>query len=452
MSAATEYNLWVLGAAIGCCIVAVISAVHSSRLRPSSSTLMPLVALLAFTQGLMMLASSYVEEEHQYWYWIGPGLIVLRWSFIRRQDLPEVQAGQSSTILASSIAVLLRVSRRWNQTGQKWATEPDITKTFLTANRKVLWLLVLCAYIDISLRMHKHLVRDLQQKIRIFLAISISVAALSYKVSFCLQDSPELLLGCPQLLVRISSMFSLSSQARMVFMMLSLAMLFTVASKLGNGRKSCCSNERRSDDRAAHDLLSLFLITQTRTTNIPIFLIFRVLSLLGRNFSHTYADTGAVCCYIVMLQHFAFFSLGGSNAISTVDLSNAYNGITSYNALGVGFLAFVSNWSGPIWWASEGMLLLTIQRRRSSLEAVSSNPKEEVEDWDAWYFYAGSLTVFSSLTAAASMVACILLRHHLFVWTVFSPKYLYVIAWSLPMHIGINLGLSSFVYWLGTGS
>lgn len=51
------------------------------------------------------------------------------------------------------------------------------------------------------------------------------------------------------------------------------------------------------------------------------------------------------------------------------------------------------------------------------------------------------LTLFTSASLLAVMVACTVLRTHLFIWTVFSPKYLFAMAWSLGFHLLISLGL-----------
>ena len=60
------------------------------------------------------------------------------------------------------------------------------------------------------------------------------------------------------------------------------------------------------------------------------------------------------------------------------------------------------------------------------------------------------LTVFVTSSLLFVMAACTLLRTHLFIWTVFSPKYLYSMAWSLGQHLCINMMAGSLLYWLGT--
>lgn len=185
------------------------------------------------------------------------------------------------------------------------------------------------------------------------------------------------------------------------------------------------------DTKALHDLLTMFLIIQTRVNNIPLFLIFtyqlRALDLLGLR-----SDEITLTCS--MLQFASFFALGGANAISSVDLSSAYNGIDGYNVVAVGILTFVSNWAGPIWWSTGAILLLLNNHDRN--------------DWTL-IRHLCLLTVITASSLVFVMAACTMLRTHLFVWTVFSPKYLYSMAWSLGQHICINIGLGTLLWRAG---
>lgn len=136
---------------------------------------------------------------------------------------------------------------------------------------------------------------------------------------------------------------------------------------------------------------------------------------------------------ILLFQRVSFFAFGGSNAISSVDLSNAYNGVSDYNALLVGLLTFISNWIGPIFWTSAGSIIL-FRRVKADGQKV-------------YLSHALALTLFELASVLAVMVACTLLRTHLFIWTVFSPKYLYSMAWSIAHHIGITLLGGRFLVW-----
>ena len=136
----------------------------------------------------------------------------------------------------------------------------------------------------------------------------------------------------------------------------------------------------------------------------------------------------------IFMQYASYFAFGGTNAISSVDLSSAYNGVSSYNVLAVGILTFVGNWAGPIWW-SLGCYMLLLERSKGASETFVR--------------YIVLHTFFFSASLTCVMMACTLLRTHLFIWTVFSPKFLYSMAWSLGQHLAINVVAGSAIWAFG---
>lgn len=181
-----------------------------------------------------------------------------------------------------------------------------------------------------------------------------------------------------------------------------------------------------------HNLYTIFGMTQSRVTNVPLFLLFDILLLFLQSTSLTVPE---ITITAILLQHTSFFAFGGSNAISSVDLSSAYNGIDGFNVFAVGVLILVSNWAGAIFWTSATNLLL--------LEKYHQGQKGVFKK------HLALLTLFVTTSVAFVMMACTSLRTHLFIWTVFSPKYLYSMAWSLGQHLLINVGFGGFLYWLG---
>ena len=184
----------------------------------------------------------------------------------------------------------------------------------------------------------------------------------------------------------------------------------------------------------------------------------------------------------LLMAYTSFFALSNSNAISSIDLSNAYNGVSGYNVGAVGVLLFLSNWAGPIWWSSAGILLFTrntlpappiaeeakdggresrrwVQEERENLRlsVANGNSSKETASTDEnraptfehpspFFTRIGIYTVFTSTALVAVMAACTALRTHLFIWTVFSPKYLYAMAWCIAFHLGISVGLESVMW------
>lgn len=172
-----------------------------------------------------------------------------------------------------------------------------------------------------------------------------------------------------------------------------------------------------------HNTLSLFLMTQSRTVNIPLFLLFQ---LQANALAELNISVKELTLTSILFQFSSFFAFGGSNSISSVDLSNAYNGISDYNIIAVGILTFCGNWAGPIWWASATLSYIMGGKQAHHLYLTQ---------------YLVLTTTFVTCSSAFTMLACTLLRTHLFVWTVFSPKYLYSIAWGLGQHLCVNVGL-----------
>jgi ethanolaminephosphotransferase len=238
-----------------------------------------------------------------------------------------------------------------------------------------------------------------------------------------------------------------------------------------------------------HVLLTLFLITQTRAPNIPLFLLLEVQRLCFTRVlpqptasAHAQSQALPVAFSSLLLSQTAYFAFGGSNSISSIDLSNAYNGVADYNIVAVGVLLFASNWAGAIWWCSAAVTLLLprpqaeplpaklkstapgssrawVDRERAQLHADAvaaitppESPKLDSQlatSVNSWTLYTTAMTAFTAASLVAVMAACTLLRTHLFIWTVFSPKYLYAMAWAVGWHLLVNVGLGRLLWTLG---
>lgn len=233
-------------------------------------------------------------------------------------------------------------------------------------------------------------------------------------------------------------------------------------------------------------LLTLFLMTQTRAPNVPLFLLLEVqrfcfAHLLPSPASTTKSTSQAlpVAFTSLLLSQATYFAFGGSNSISSIDLSNAYNGVADYNIVAVGVLLFASNWAGAVWWCSAAVTLLLprpesetsfaskenpdrgngrvwVEQERAKLRADATaaaippiSQAEPTDTQDSWTLYTTATTAFTAASLVAVMAACTLLRTHLFIWTVFSPKYLYAMAWAVGWHLIVCVGLGRALWTLG---
>ncbi|UKZ53563.1 hypothetical protein TrVGV298_007356 [Trichoderma virens] len=372
-SMASNYDLSRLSLGQALSVAAVIASVASLGLQGfcQAGFLLPLF-LLAASYGPMMFASSYVEEEHHFWYWTST-------IWLAYLGVKEVQRSSRLSSISSHVVALaaLRLIRSWNQTGQKFAGEPDTVKTFLIPNPEILWALITLVYVMVTFQTLQS-VSGLPYILATSLMPAVFLSTFTFKLAFTAEDAPELVVGFARDLLDIFQGPSLIFRARIIFGLLAVLYGFAIyRAKTGGPRASQSSVE----------------------------------------------------------LYTTFFAFGGSNAISSVDLSSAYNGISGFNVIAVGALTLVSNWAGPIFWTSATNLLLLQKYRQGRTDAFKN--------------HLILMTIFVSMSVAFVIAACTALRTHLFIWTVFSPKYLYCMAWSLGQHLLINVGFGSFLFWVG---
>ncbi|TVY57177.1 GPI ethanolamine phosphate transferase, partial [Lachnellula suecica] len=139
---------------------------------------------ISLLYGIMMFASSYVEEEQHFWYWATTACT--------RKEIFK-----SRLLAVSSIFILLvmRIARRWNQTGQKFAGEPDIARSFFFEHRLFLWTLVTLTYLWNLQSLATKGFQRFNQTVSMAIATSLATAAVTFKLAFTNEDSPELMAG-----------------------------------------------------------------------------------------------------------------------------------------------------------------------------------------------------------------------------------------------------------------
>ncbi|KAI4087494.1 MAG: hypothetical protein LQ344_006743 [Seirophora lacunosa] len=329
--------------------------------------------------GVMMFASSYVEEEHQYWYLVASAW--LSWlgvkQYAQRSDSGNGRIFNDLWLImwAAFPLATMRVVRVWNQTGQKHAGESDIARDFLQHHTCMLWTIVCILYVAVAAKMLPKYQTLIGRPATLLSAVLLCTLGLAFKVAYSIADSPELLKGLP-IAPGILSPVELTTHARAVFtgiVTYSIGFSFSRQETSSHTRankyilaKDKALPKRRHETLTAHleflhGVLTFFLMTQSRVTNIPMFALFE---LQMRTLASMNLSPSEISLTAIILQYASFFAFGGSNAISSIDLSNSYNGVSGYNAAMVGFLTFCSNWAGPIWWTFASMILLVRRREK----------------------------------------------------------------------------------------
>lgn len=256
---ASNYNLARLYAGIGIAWLATMAALFiSAKVVLDARSTGLWMSSIAISYGVMMFASSYVEEEQQFWYWATSSW--LGWLVVKalvhdhllrvhfQTDSRSLRGTQQRIIPSfSALAVLaiVRMVRGWNQTGQKHAGEPDIARTILPQHNQLLWFLVLGTYFNITQRLARKVLPRTSHHISAASSIALCVATLAFKIVFTKAEAPELLVGLQTDFVKPIAQASLVVQSRVIFMGIGTLVSLTIltkafqASSAENGEGNC---------------------------------------------------------------------------------------------------------------------------------------------------------------------------------------------------------------------
>lgn len=381
-------------------------------------------------------------------------------------DQYSSQKGHRIGIISNAaMLVLFRILRRWTQSGQKWQGSHDISLALRDNPLIFMWPLILLTFQTLFNDLTNITFKNAGLSITAsrFCSAFLMINLLLFKIAYTAQQDPELL-NLPHQITAIyhayiydyippwlaSSAPSLAdptSIARLQFFSLALAWLFVSSRTL---------LRPQPQQTSTHPLLVTLLLTQSRPAQIPTFLVFLCMNHFR---GHHHQSTTSTTMTQLLLGRASFFLLGGTNGVATIDLANAYNGITSYWPFFCGILCVLANWSGPFFWACaprtgirgirDSRAEVRLGNGEKKLEKKSNEKGEEMlEAVDAWVHECTLLTWWMSLEVVGVMLACVIHRQHLFVWTVFSPKFLYMGAWVCIWHLGVNVlgaGIAAFV-------
>lgn len=164
----------------------------------------------------------------------------------------------------------------------------------------------------------------------------------------------------------------------------------------------------------------------------------------------------------VLLSQASYFAFGNSNSISSVDLTNGFNGMTLYSSVAVVLQTLLANWAGPTWWAFAGIRLLFLSmnthHRRNSTQhdpditngAINGSPKARetprAASPSSLRAHLALQTLFAASSLAAVMVACVALRNTPALWLALAPKYIFAGLWGIFFHLMVNVGLCGLLW------
>ncbi|XP_029368608.1 GPI ethanolamine phosphate transferase 2 isoform X4 [Echeneis naucrates] len=416
-----------------------------SPLRTSSSewSLSELdVLLLAGTIGhtLSLGASSFVEEEHQTWYFLLNTLCLAVFQDVCRKYFREKNGSreEEEQILPSKnchasahpkgeiysekwlalatppfTLACCRLLRSLNQTGVQWAHLPDVGHWLNSSEHKmVLSLLAAFCLVLIYLLVQRRCSWVSKVALALGLLGVYSYRAAVDNVSFPWQQSGH-------------TMSRGTVEARFVYVFV-LGILFTGTKDLL--RSQIITADAKLKSRGLWEIYSglvLLVSLLFRAHNLPVLCGCLLIQTLMAQFiwKKLHYDSAQTTIMHYWFGQAFFYFQGNSNNIATVDISVGFIGLESYVEAPAIFLTALNTYAGPLLWACH--LVCYLSSERDSPVAVGHG--------------CYCLALLRSVPAAAYIVLVTVLRYHLFVWSVFSPKLLYE-----SMHLLLTAGVCLF--------
>ncbi|KAK0149894.1 GPI ethanolamine phosphate transferase 2 [Merluccius polli] len=406
------------------------------------------VLLLAGTVGhtLSLAASSFVEEEHQTWYFLLNTLCLAVFQdvcrkYFREQRRPggigedvddevdneeeeeeRAAARQSShsrgghprsrerwLALATPPLTLAccRLMRTLNQTGVQWAHLPDMGHWLNSSEHKaVLSLLAALCLVLIYFLIQRRC--SLVSKIALALGLLgvYSYRAAVGNVVFPWQHSGQ-------------NVSKGTVEARFVYIFV-LGILFSGTKDLLRSQIAATAASRLKS-RGLWEIYSglvLLVALLFRAHNLPVLCCCLLIQTLMARFiwKKLHYDAAQTTIMHYWFGQAFFYFQGNSNNIGTVDISVGFVGLESYVEAPAIFLTALSTYAGPLLWAFHLVCYLNSESNRTPVALGHG---------------CYCLALLRSVPMAAYVVLVTALRYHLFIWSVFSPKLLYEAAHTL---------------------
>ncbi|CAJ2507716.1 Uu.00g089020.m01.CDS01 [Anthostomella pinea] len=386
---------------------------------------------------LTMLDIHLIESEHLFWYCASLGYL-------------------------TCIVVL---SLSWNEVGEHRSEAARAIQGFLGANTGSLWLLVVAAFFSTG----SHPLDG--KRPTSVLSISrlpshvLSLAAPIFKFASTYAQSPELVASAPEWVKDAVAEVDLTFASRVLFTGLASALIV----ELFRPRKSTSSRKGTSSvtERLSStlDVVTLYLMTQSRATNIPLFLLFR-LQLASS------LTTTTLTLIAHLLARSAYGALGHTNSVAAIDIPNGFNGTSARSTSPlIPAQISVAMWACGAWWFGGGLraLLLSRTEPEGEQDSRSSNNhngsatkgatkknmkmnKKKPRSAGVFTSYAVLATFLeaagASLLHGGSLSVLLLLGDDdAALWTRVVPTSLLTVM-RLFIHLGVNLGFCGLLWWL----
>lgn len=139
---------------------------------------------------------------------------------------------------------------------------------------------------------------------------------------------------------------------------------------------------------------------------------------IGHLFSAKSTALMVQCVLHLWIGKLFFFYQGNSNSLASIDLNAGYVGLNTFNFIAVGLLLTLNTFSGPI-------LSFTTFTEWNQQSPHSTDTK----------YIRPLILLLIAFPFTLYVFIILLMRHHIFIWSVFSPKLLYEFYYLCLMYL-----------------
>ncbi|KAM9329980.1 GPI ethanolamine phosphate transferase 2 [Gastrophryne carolinensis] len=412
------------------------------------------ILLLVGTLGhvISMGSSSFIEEEHQTWYFLVSTLCLAlsqelcrKYFLVKKGNLPgsaafdkveeeayinEIYDAHKKELREEKLSIITRFiknNEKWialsspgliliccrllrplNQTGVQWIHRPDFGHWLTSSEHKaeLSFLVAICLIMIFILIQGKC---SLVSKVALMfglLGVYFYRAALGHVLYPWQQHTKEITKGI--------------TEARFVYIFV-LGILITGIKDLLKSHIIYTDSKAKAVGLwEVYSGLILLAALLFRPHNLVVLAFCLIIQLILSMFIWKILKFDAAQ---ITLMHYwfgqaFFFFQGNSNTISTVDISAGFVGLDNYVEYPAIFLTAFVTYCGPLLWTFHNLYYLSGKTSRTSTSVAHG-----------CYCYA----IMRSLPVTVYIVLVTALRYHLFIWSVFSPKLLYEV-----IHLAIS--------------
>ncbi|KAG6549640.1 hypothetical protein Mapa_008618 [Marchantia paleacea] len=360
------------------------------------------------------------------------------------------------------LLVLGRILRSWHRSGVNWTHLPDVAKTLENTYPSVIAYIRAGCLFSVTLMCCWILPKSLPQSIRritqlclilsamlILLYFTCSLLGLTSRADawdlgawatvsaqgvYCLVGGSSLLAFAtfPWLLnSRSPYKVSSTSQKEIGPLFESVQEDFETSTLEYSVKRSFCATGLVFV--SCWSLLQLLLQQSVNAAPIALLLLQLLMAVNLFHTAHAWAPRWISILTLHWLGASGHFGLGNSNTLATVDVAGAYIGLSSHSTVLSGILAFFITYGSPLLYM-QGLLLTTSRPRALEEKKIS----KFLQPWLLEDIILPCILplAMNSIFLTAFTGVLYVMQDHLFVWSVFSPKYLYAIATTVCTYIG----------------